>query len=392
MTSPVRTCYLDHAATTSLYPEAVEAMLPWLREQYGNPSGVHRLAREARAGLDEARDRFAAVVGSQAREILFTGGGTESLNMAITGVLDELAVEGPPSDLAPTVAWSAIEHDAVRNCVRSLHKSGRATSIELPVDRNGVLDLAAASDVLHSDVAIVSVMAVNNEIGTLQPIEELRALMNAKCPKAKLVVDAVQALAWIDVRSIVAAADLVAFSGHKLGAPKGVGALMIREGTRLLPILHGGGQERDRRSGTQNVAGIVAFASAAELHAEHRVEMGARVALLRDRLVDGLTAKVTGLTETVPRAYKVPGNAHVCVEGVESEEVLVLLDQAGVCASAGSACASGALHLSPVLLAMGVAPKTAAGALRLTLGATTTDDDIDQALRVIPDAITQLRR
>jgi cysteine desulfurase len=376
------TVYLDHAATTPMLGEAIDVMVPWLRDQFGNPSGVHSVSRRARQGLEEARDSFAATIGAKAREIVFTGGGTEAMNLALTGVLCD------PTDV---IAWSGIEHDAVRSLMEALGRAARGESLELAVDADGVLDLAAAELSLRAAggrVRAVCVMAVNNEVGTVQPIGELRAQMNRIAPNAVLVVDAVQALSWMDVAPIVAAADLVAFSAHKFGGPKGVGALMVREGTPLAPLIHGGGQERERRSGTQNVAGIVSMAVAAKLCAERRdVE---RIAVLRDRLVDGLLA-IAGCTETSPRSVKVAGNAHVCIEGVVSEELLVVLDQLGICASAGSACASGALHLSPVLMAMGVPVSRSAGALRLTLGATTTDADIDAALVAIPQAVARLR-
>ncbi len=375
--------YLDHAATTPMLGEAIDALVPWLRDEFGNPSGVHSVSRRARQGLEEARDSFAATIGAKAREIVFTGGGTEAINLALTGVLND------PTDV---IAWSGIEHDAVRSLMESLVKTGRGESLELTVDADGVLDLSAAEASLAAvgaKVRAVCVMAVNNEVGTVQPIAELRALMNRLVPHAVLVVDAVQALAWIDVAPIVASADLVAFSAHKFGGPKGVGALMVREGTPLAPLIHGGGQERDRRSGTQNVAGIVSMALAATLCSQRRDNV--RIAALRDRLVDGLVAAIEGCSETSPRTVKVAGNAHVCIEGVVSEELLVVLDQLGICASAGSACASGALHLSPVLMAMGVPVVRSAGALRLTLGATTTEFDIDAALVAIPQAVARLR-
>jgi cysteine desulfurase len=382
LSTPQNPVYLDHAATTPMLAEAIDALLPWLRDEFGNPSGVHSVSRRARQGLEEARDSFAATIGAKAREIVFTGGGTEAINLALTGVLSD------PTDM---IAWSGIEHDAVRSLMEALSKAGRGESLELTVDADGVLDLGAAETSLRAAggrVRAVCVMAVNNEVGTVQPIGELRALMNRIVPKAVLVVDAVQALSWMDVAPIVAAADLVAFSAHKFGGPKGVGALMVREGTQIAPLIHGGGQERERRSGTQNVAGIVSMALAAKLCAERRDI--ARVGALRDRLVDGLLT-IEGCTETSPRSVKVAGNAHVCIEGVVSEELLVVLDQLGVCASAGSACASGALHLSPVLMAMGVPISRSAGALRLTLGATTTEADIDAALVAIPQAVARLR-
>jgi cysteine desulfurase len=371
--------YLDHAATTPMLPAATQSLVDTLTNAFGNPSGSHGESRKARTALDDARDRLAAVIGAQAREIVFTSGGTEALNLALGGASGTGAL-----------AWSAVEHDAVRNTVEALIRRGR-DAIELPVDNNGVLDLVALELLLHNGVSAVAVMAVNNEVGALQPIVEIAEIVRRRSPAAVFIVDAVQALTWIDLRPIVAVADLVAMSAHKFGGPKGVGALIVREGTVIEPTVFGGGQERDRRSGTQNVSGAVAMAVAAEIADRDRVVVTNRVEALRNRLVDGLVTTVSGLVETSDRATKVPGNAHVCIEDVESEELLVLLDQGGVCASAGSACASGAVHASPVLLAMGIPKERALGSLRLTLGTTTTDADVDHALRVIPEAVVRLR-
>lgn len=398
--------YLDHAATTPLRPETVEAMSAWLGPRFGNPSGVHATARAARAAIDDARDRVAAVLcGHRGRggEVVFTGGGTEALNLAVTGAVEawfearsagSARSEGSArSGPVPAVITSAIEHDAVRESASWLSRRGRVRHVEAPVTPGGVVDLDALAGLLAAaaPVAVVAVMAANNEVGTIQPVAEVVALTRALAPGAVVVVDAVQAAAWCDPARLCAGADLVAVTGHKLGGPQGVGALLVREGVALEPLLHGGGQERERRSGTQNVAGIVGLAagmaaSAAELGA--RVE---RVGRLRDRLVDGLVAAVPGVRESGDRTRKVAGNAHVCVDGVASEELLVLLDRAGVAASAGSACASGALHVSPVLLAMGVPPERAAGALRLSLGWTSTAADVDRALEVVPAAVARLR-
>jgi cysteine desulfurase len=251
-----------------------------------------------------------------------------------------------------------------------------------------VVDLDAAARVVP-DVDLVAVMAVNNEVGTVQPISELASMC---APSGTvLVVDAVQALSWIDLRPITAVSDFLAISGHKFGGPKGVGALVVRGGRKIRPLIYGGGQEQERRSGTQNVAGIVAMALAAEITDRDRVERIARVASLRDRFVDALCASTDGCVETVPRAYKVGGNAHVCVRGVESEELLVMIDHQGIAASAGSACASGALHLSPVLKAMKVPVDLARGSLRFTLGATTTEADVTEAVAVIVASVARLR-
>lgn len=365
---------------------AVDAMLPWLRDGFGNPSGVHRHARAARQALEESRDAVAAAVGAAAREVVFTGGGSEALNLAFAGS----SASGETG--TRRVAITAIEHDAVRNAAGALAAGDRATVRELPVDVHGVVDLERAAALIDVNTALVAVMAVNNEVGTIQPVLELVEITRRCAPRCLFVVDAVQALPWCDVRPIVAAGDLVAFSAHKFGGPKGVGCLIVREGIALNPIVYGGGQERDRRSGTQNVAGIVAMAAAARVADATRTERVDRVTRLRDRLVEGLLERIPEATETSPRGVKVAGNAHLCVEGVESEELLVLLDQSGVSASAGSACASGAMHASPVLLAMGIAKERALGSLRLSLGETTTEADVDLALAVVPACVARLRR
>jgi cysteine desulfurase len=392
-TRPSSRTYLDHAATTPMLDAAVDAMIPWLRGGFGNPSGVHATARAARAAIDDARDVMAAHLGGSGREVVFTGGGTEALNLAITGVIDADLFKGLFRAQAPAVLTSAIEHDAVRNCAAALAAAGRVRHVEIPVLPSGVLDLDALAVLLaeHASVAVVAVMGVNNEVGTVQPIVEVVAVVRDLAPSAVVVVDAVQAAAWIDVPAMTVGADLIAVTGHKLGGPQGVGALLVREGTALSPIIYGGGQERDRRSGTQNVAGIAGIAAAFSASAADLGARRERVGVMRDRLVDGLLSAVPRSYESGDRSSKVPGNAHLCIDGVESEELLLLLDRAGIAASAGSACASGALHVSPVLLAMGIAPERANGALRLSLGHSTTMADIDHALSEIPAAVSVLR-
>lgn len=374
--------YLDHAATTPMLPEAVDVMLPLLSEHFGNPSGVHAHARQARAVLEESRDRLADVLGCRAREVVFTGGGTEALNFALRGI-------GGAARDPLTIALSTIEHDAVRNTTAAMVHSAGTRAVELPVSGEGVLDLGAAEARIDSSMGIVAVMAVNNEVGTIQPIEQLAAIVRANAPDAVLVVDAVQAMAWIDVRPLARFADLLALSAHKFGGPKGTGCLVVREGVVIEPLIHGGGQERDRRSGTQNVAGIAAMAEAAVITDARRSATVLRVGRLRDRLLAGLCSAIPRAAVTT-LAARAAGSAHVCIDGIESEELLILLDRDGVSASAGSACASGALHVSPVLLAMGVPKERALGSLRLTLGASTTDADVDLVLEVLPRAVARL--
>jgi cysteine desulfurase len=372
-----------------MHPSAIDAMVEILRGRYGNPSGVHDVSGDAREALESARDQIASFFGAQAREIAFTGGGTEAINLAMRGVLN------PETPVA--ILFSAIEHDAVRATAEWLASTGQVVCESLPVTAHGILDLEATADAIERHVGagrvlVLCVMAINNEVGTFQPVAEVRALLNELGAQAHLIVDAVQVPVWMDLAPLTSAADFVAISGHKFGGPKGVGALYVREGISLTPLIHGGGQERERRSGTQNVAGIVGMAEAARVTKDMRADSVPMIAALRDRLVDGLVSQITGCVETVSdRSSKVAGSAHLTLEGVESEAVLFLANDRGIAASAGSACASGALHVSPVLLAMGVPKELAGGALRLTLGSTSTPDDVDAALTVLPQILQQLR-
>ena len=353
--------YLDHAATSPLRPEAREAMLPWLGERFGNPSGAHAVARAARQAVDEAREVVAAALGFEPREIVFTSGGTEADNLAVHG--------------ATRPVCSAVEHHAVLDAVDA----------SLPVDAQGRVEPAGVRAAVEGGADLVSVMLVNNEVGT---INDLDAVVTATRGLALLHTDAVQGLPWLDVAAAARTADLVSVSAHKIGGPQGVGALAVREGIGLRPLSAGGGQERDRRSGTHNVAGIVGFAAAVVACAAARDEEGRRIAQLRARLAEGVLAAVPDARETVDRAVTVPGICSLQFDGVESEALVVLLDRMGVCASAASACASGAMRASHVLDAIGAGP---GGVLRLSLGWTTTGADIDEALGVVPRAVAQLR-
>ena len=367
--------YLDHAATTPMRAEAIEAMLPFLAERFANPSGVHRFARDARRAVDEARDLVADAIGCRPGEVVFTGCGTESDNAAIAGAVRRRGGRA---------VCPAAEHHAV------LHSVEREGGTVVPVDHAGRVRLDALADALGDDVAVVSVMAVNNEVGTITDLAEVARVVRDRAPGALLHTDAVQAASWLDLRELWRHVDLLSLSGHKFGGPKGVGVLVVREGTVLDPLIVGGGQERERRSGTHNVAGIVALATAlAATDAERATEVP-RITALRDRLVAGLVDGAEA-RETVAPADKVAGSAHVMFEGVESEALLYLLDEAGVCASAASACAAGAMEPSHVLAAMGVERSWAMGAVRLTLGHTTTDADVDAAVEAISAAVRTLR-
>jgi len=374
--------YLDHAASTPVLPGAEAAMLEALRHP-GNPSGGHRLARDARRLIDDAREVVAAAVGATPGGVVFTGGGTEA---------DNLAVSGAPRVDGGVVVCTAVEHNAVLDAVEA-RGEGRFRTVG--VDQRGIIDLESLAAALDGSVALVSVMLVNNEVGTVQPLAEVADVVRAHAPHALLHTDAVQALPWLDVAEAAADADLISLSAHKVGGPKGVGALVVRDGVDLRAQMLGGGQERERRSGTQNVPGIVAMAAAVDITVRDRDVVVERVTKLRDRLVEGLLASVEGLVETGvqdgDRSGKVAGSCHVCIEGIESEALLFLLEDRGICAAAASSCASGALEPSHVLAAMGVPTSLAKGSLRLSLGTESTDHDVDVALEAVPAAVERLR-
>ncbi len=351
-------------------------MLPYLTEHFGNASGSHAVARSARRAVEDARDEVAAHLGCAPGEVIFTGGGTEADNLAVLGV---------HGARGGTVVCSAVEHDAVRRAAASV---GAAVA---PVDGAGRIDLDALVGVLDDTVRLVSVMTANNEVGTVQPLAAVAEVMDRCAPHAVLHTDAIAAVSWLEMTS-TAPAQLVSLSAHKFGGPKGVGVLVVRGGAKIGPVLHGGSQERDRRPGTHDVAGIVGTAAALSATMSARQVEVPRVSALRDRLADGLCSQVSGVTETGgARPTKVAGICHVLVEGVDQEELLMLLDEAGICASAGAACASGALEPSHVLLAMGLPPETARGAVRFSLGHSTTEADIDAVLEVFPKIVERLR-
>jgi cysteine desulfurase len=356
-------------------------MLPFLADRFANPSGSHRFAREVRKAIDEARDDVAAVIGCSPGEVVFTSGGTEADNTAIFGALD---VRGG------TAVCPAVEHHAVLHAVES--RKGHVVA----VDRCGQVDLDALHAALVSAdagrVTVVSVMAVNNEVGTVTDLHAVASVVRSAAPHALLHTDAVQAASWLDLAQLWPHVDLLSLSAHKFGGPKGTGVLAIRAGAEVSPLIVGGGQERERRSGTHNAPGIVATAVALRAAADERDSERARISALRDVLVDSIMDGVDGVHETVDRDRKVAGSAHICIEGVENEALLFLLDEADVCASAASACASGAMEPSHVLAAMGVPRELAGGALRLTLGRTTTAADVARATDVVVDAVLRLRQ
>jgi len=368
--------YLDHAATTPMRPEAIEAMLPWLTTHFGNPSGSHAVSRRARQAVDEARESIAGLLGCAPGEVIFTAGGTEADNLAIAGVVG--ATNG-------RAVCTAIEHHAVLHAVEAVNGA------VVGVGPDAIVDLDALGRTIDPTVAVVSVMLANNEIGTIQPLDDVADVVRRRAPKAVLHTDAVQAFAWLDVAALARRADLISIAAHKFGGPKGVGALVVRSGVPVQPLLRGGGQERDLRSGTHNVAGIVSMAAAMQATVASRSQSAQRVRALRDRLGDAIAAAVDGAVETGSREQRLPNLCHLRIAGIESESALVLLDDAGVCASAGSACASGAMEPSHVLSAMGVSREEAMSSLRFSLGWPSTIDDVDEAVAALVDVVDRLR-
>jgi cysteine desulfurase len=385
--------YLDHAATTPLRPEVAAAMADVHAAALGNPTGSHPPAQRARRLLEEARDEVAAFLGRDPGDIVFTSGGTESANLAVLGPAEAARQERGEAVLLS----SAVEHPAVREAARAAAKAGLDTR-ELPVDASGIVDPDALARTLSSRVTSVAIMTANNETGVMQPLPDLIEAINRRAPNAYIFTDAVQAAPYVDLAEFTAGADMVSLSAHKVGGPVGVGALAIAPRVVLHPRQYGGGQERERRSGTQDVVGAVGLATALRLVTSERGTAAVRVAALRDRLRDGLLNAIEGAYRTVTAAAVaagvdvLPGHLHLCVPGVEREELLVALGEQDVCVSGGSSCASGALQPSHVLSAMGVAPALAAGALRFTLGYVTTEADVDRALAVVPAVVAALRR
>jgi cysteine desulfurase len=384
--APAVATYLDHAASTPVRLEAVTAMVPFLTECFGNPSGGHGAARVAKQALEEARETVAEALGADVGDVVFTAGGTEADNLAVEGAARAARSAGGGSSIVTT----AFEHKGVlAACDRLAHEGFDVRRIA--VDRAGIVDLDALADALDAQTAVVSVMLVNNEVGTIQPLSDVARLVADRAPRAVLHTDAVQAVPWIDVATAATGAGLIAISAHKFGGPKGTGALIARRGTSLVPLIEGGGQERGMRAGTVNVAGVVAMATALRLTVEQRTDEVARVRGLRDRLAAGLAAAVPDCFFNGDIDRKVAGNCHVGFPGVEAELLLVALDRAGVYAAAGSSCSSGASEPSYVLEAMGVSRTDALASIRLSLGYASSDADVDRALEVIPRTVAQLR-
>jgi cysteine desulfurase len=371
--------YLDHNATTPLDSQALEAMLPFLREQFGNPSSVHRFGRAARAAVDNARAQVGELVGVSSEQVIFTSGGTEANNLAIKG----MAGKTRPGRLL----IGATEHSSVSRVARQLAAHGWDVG-EIPVDGNGRIPAEALEQRCEDNTTLVSVMMANNETGTVQDIAVLSGV--ARRHGAVLHTDAVQAAGKIPVRFQASGAHLMSLSAHKLNGPKGVGALIVDKSIELEPLLAGGGQEKNRRSGTENVAGIVGFGAAAAIALERLERHGARLLDLRKRLESGLRA-TGGIAIFSAGAERLPNTVCFAAEGVEGETLVMALDKAGMAVSSGSACGSGKSEPNPVLTAMGVAPELARGSVRASLGAGSVEQDVDSFIAALAEQLHRLR-
>jgi cysteine desulfurase len=380
---PVQRIYLDHNATTPLAPAVIDRMTAVLRDEFGNPSSVHHFGQRAKTVMDEARSAVGALLGVEASEIVFTSGGTESDNFAIRGVAEALESTGRRHLIA-----SSIEHEAVLNTLRHLARRGWRTTF-LPVDQRGIVAPDALEAALADDTALVSVMHANNEIGTIQPIAELARI--AKSRGAVFHTDAVQSAGKIPVNARALGVDLLSVSAHKLYGPKGAGALWMRRGLRLLPILTGGKHERNRRAGTENVAGIAGFGVAAQLALKKMEPEALRLAALRDRLESGILSAVAGTVVNAGSMPRVPNTTNISFDRVEAESLLIALDLQGIAVSTGSACSSGTLEPSHVLKAMGFQAHRTQNSIRFSLGAANTEDEIDRVVAVLPGVVEKLR-
>lgn len=375
--------YFDHNATTPVHPDVADVMGRVLREHYGNASSVHRLGQEAKAVLDEARTSVATLIGAEPSELVFTSGGTEADNLAIRGVAEALEPTGRRHLIA-----TAIEHEAVLVTLKALARRGWRTTL-LPVGLTGIVEPGALEDALTDDTAVVSVMHANNELGTVQPVAELARLAHAR--GALLHTDAVQSIGKLRVDARELGVDLLALSAHKFNGPKGAGALWIRRGTRLTPILTGGKHERTRRAGTENVPAIAGLGAAARLAMAKGAAEGERVAVLRDRLEEGILARVPGTVVNGAREPRVPNTTNISFERVEAESLLIALDLEGIAVSTGAACSSGTLEPSHVLRAMGLPTHRAQNSIRFSLGAGNTEEEVDYLLEKLPKAVDKLR-
>ena len=374
--------YMDHAATTPMRHEVVEAMLPFLRERFGNPSTLYSYGQEAKKAIDGAREKVAQVMNANSSEIVFTSGGTESDNFAISGVAWANQKRGNH------IITSSIEHHAVLNICKFLERRGFEVTY-LPVDNHGLVSPDDVKKAVRKDTILISIMHANNEIGTIEPVEEIGKI--AKEEGIYFHTDSVQTFGHIPIDVNMLNVDLLSASAHKLYGPKGVGCLYIRKGVKIVPFLSGGAQENKRRASTENVAGIVGFGKAAELAIKEMEEEGNRLIPLRDRLIKEILEKISFTRLNGHPTKRLPGNVNVCIEFVEGESMILQLDINGICASSGSACTSSIIEPSHVLLAVGISPAVAQGSLRFTLGRDNTNEDIDYLLEILPTVVERLR-
>ena len=382
MTPTARPIYLDYASTTPTHPAVLQAMEPYLRQEFGNPSNLYRLGRRAADAVQRARASVVRALGCRDDEIVFTSGGSEADNLALKGV----ALAFPEKRHLVT---TTIEHSAVLGAARDLQEHFGIEVTWVPVDERGIVDPAAVAAAIRPDTCLVSVMLANNEIGTIQPVAEIARLARAR--GVLVHTDAVQAAGVLDLDVERLGVDALSLSAHKFYGPKGVGVLYVRRGTPLVPLIHGGSQERLRRAGTENVAGVVACGAALELVEQHRAATCARLVALRDRLIEGIEAAVPGALLNGDRRQRLPGNANFCFGDVQGESILLELDLDEVYASSGSACHAGSQDPSHVLLAIGRSPELAHTAVRLTLGAPTTEAEVERVLELLPRAVHRLR-
>ena len=379
-----RFVYADHSATTGVRPEVLEAMLPYLKEEYGNPSSIYKKARTAKEALEKARDQVAKAIGAKsATEVFFTGSGTEADNWALKGIFEAYANKGNH------IITTAVEHHAILHTCEYLEKVRGAKITYLPVDSEGFVRLDALKDAITDETILVSVIAANNEIGTINPIKEIAEICHEK--GVLLHVDAVQAIGNIPIDVQEMGIDLLSMSGHKFYAPKGVGALYVKKGVRLPSFIHGGDQERKKRAATENIPGIVGMGVAIELAVAEMEERNRTLIPLRDRLINEIEERIPFAKLNGPREKRLPGHVNFSFEFIEGESLLLLLDMAGICASSGSACTSGSLDPSHVLMAIGLPHEIAHGSLRLTLGRENTAEDVDYIMEKLPPIVERLR-
>ena len=379
----MKTTYMDYSATTYVKPEVLDAMMPFFTEKFGNPSSFYGISRETRMAVDNARAQVAKAINCDPNEVYFTGGGSEADNWAIKGIATAHMKKGNH------IITTKIEHHAVLHTCEFLEKFGFEVTY-LDVNEEGFVDLKQLEEAITDKTILVSIMFANNEIGTIQPIKEIGALCREK--KVLFHTDAVQAVGSVPVDVKEMNIDLLSLAGHKLYGPKGIGALYIRRGVRIDNLIHGGGQERGRRAGTENIPGVVGLGKAIEIATENIEENRARLTVLRDKLIDGILERIPYARLNGPRGDKrLPGNSNISFEFIEGESILLSLDFEGICASSGSACTSGSLDPSHVLLAIGLPHEKAHGSLRTTLGAASTEEDVEKLLNELPPIIERLR-